>query len=134
MHERVSTDKAPKAIGPYVQATVAYPDQGSQRALVFCSGQIPVDPATGQVVPGGIREQTRRVIQNLEAVLRAADCTLADVAKTTVYMKDLGEFAEMNEEYAKHFPANLPPARATVEVARLPKDVKVEIDCIALRC
>ena len=125
MHDLVSTDKAPKAIGPYSQATVAGP-------FVFCSGQIPLVPETGQLIEGGVTEQTRRVLENLDAVLRASGCTLTSVVKTTVYLKDLGEFAAMNEEYAKFFSAR-PPARATVEVARLPRDVRVEIDCVAFR-
>jgi 2-iminobutanoate/2-iminopropanoate deaminase len=125
MHDLVSTDKAPKAIGPYSQATVAGP-------FTFCSGQIPLVPETGQLVEGGVAEQTRRVLENLDAVLRASGCTLANVVKTTVYLKDLGEFQAMNEEYAKFFAAR-PPARATVEVARLPRDVRVEIDCVAYR-
>jgi 2-iminobutanoate/2-iminopropanoate deaminase len=132
MHEVIATDKAPKAIGPYSQATVVpVPIPAvSKNTLVFCSGQIPLDPATGQLVEGGIREQTRRVLENLGAVLEAAGSSLAEVVKTTVFLKDLGEFAAMNEEYAKFFPEK-PPARATVEVARLPRDVRVEIDCIA---
>ncbi|HVY61628.1 MAG TPA: RidA family protein [Planctomycetota bacterium] len=136
LHQMISADGAPKAIGPYSQAVLT-----SGTATLFCSGQIPIDPATGQVVEGGIREQTRRVLENLKAVLAAAKLgvgglgggfQLSDVVKTTVYLKDLGEFAAMNEEYAKYFPEH-PPARATVEVARLPRDVRVEIDCIATR-
>ncbi len=123
MHTVVAAEGAPKAIGPYSQAIRA----GS---LVFCSGQIPLDPATGQVVPGDVRVQTRRVLDNLDAVLRGAGLSLASVVKTTVFLKNMSEFAAMNEEYAKSF-ASLPPARATVEVARLPRDVLVEIDCIA---
>jgi 2-iminobutanoate/2-iminopropanoate deaminase len=124
-HDIVTTEAAPKAIGPYSQAVAA-------GALVFCSGQIPIDPATGAVVPGGVAEQTRRVLENLRAVLAAAGASLSDVVKTTVYLKDLGEFQAMNEVYAQFFSAR-PPARATVEVARLPKDVRVEIDCIAVK-
>jgi 2-iminobutanoate/2-iminopropanoate deaminase len=129
MHEVVASERAPKAIGPYSQAIVVVPPQGG---MVFCSGQIPLDPATGQVVEGGIREQTRRVLDNLGAVLEAAGCGFAHVVKTTVFLKDLGEFQAMNDEYAKYF-KETPPARATVEVARLPRDVRVEIDCIAAR-
>ncbi len=125
-HEIVTTDRAPRAIGPYSQAVVA------AGGWIFCSGQIPLDPATGAVVAGGIAEQTRRVLENLRAVLEAAGASLADVVKTTVYLKDLGEFQAMNETYARFFPER-PPARATVEVARLPKDVRVEIDCVAVR-
>jgi 2-iminobutanoate/2-iminopropanoate deaminase len=123
MFDVVTSPGAPKAIGPYSQAILAGP-------FVFCSGQIPLDPATGAVVPGGVAEQTTRVLENLSAVLHAARTSLAHVVKTTVYLKDLGEFQAMNEVYAKYFPERC-PARATVEVARLPKDVRVEIDCIA---
>lgn len=119
----VHTDRAPKAIGPYSQAVVA-------GDLVFCSGQIPIDPATGDIVKGGIREQTERVLANLAAVLEAAGARLGDVVKTTVYLSDLADFQEMNAVYARSF-AESAPARATVEVARLPKDARVEIDCIA---
>ncbi len=119
----IKTDNAPAAIGPYSQAIQA----GS---FVFVSGQIPIDPATGLVVDGGIVEQTRQVLKNLVAVLQAAGCTTNDVLKTTIYLKDMGEFQLVNGIYAELF--NSPfPARATVEVARLPKDVMIEIDCIA---
>jgi 2-iminobutanoate/2-iminopropanoate deaminase len=124
MHEVVATAAAPKAIGPYSQAIRA-------GGLVFCSGQIPLDPATGELVAGGVAEQTERVLENLRAVLEAAGASLAHVVKTTVYLKDLGDFQAMNAVYARRFGANA-PARATVEVARLPRDVKVEIDCIAV--
>jgi 2-iminobutanoate/2-iminopropanoate deaminase len=120
----VSTDDAPKAIGPYSQAVVA-------NGFAFLSGQIPLDPATGQLVQGDITTQTARVLDNLQAVLGACGSSLAQVVRTTVYLKDLSEFARMNEIYAKYFPEN-PPARATVEAARLPRDVLVEIDCVAL--
>ncbi len=122
--EIVRTDGAPKAIGPYSQAVRA-------GGLVFCSGQIPLDPATMTVVGGGVAEQTRRVLQNLGAVLDAAGASLGTVVKTTVFLKDMNDFAAMNEAYAEFFPSD-PPARATVEVARLPKDVRVEIEVIAL--
>jgi 2-iminobutanoate/2-iminopropanoate deaminase len=98
--------------------------------FAFLSGQIPLDPATGHLVEGGIEEQTARVLDNLKAVLEACGSSLDRVVKTTVYLKDMGEFARMNEVYARYFPVN-PPARATVEAARLPRDVRVEIDCIA---
>lgn len=120
----ISTDRAPKAIGPYSQAVTG-------NGLAFLSGQIPLDPATGQLVEGDVAVQTERVLENLKAVLEAAGCSLASVVKTTVYLKDMGEFAQMNEVYGRYFPTQ-PPARATVEVARLPRDVRVEIDCIAL--
>ena len=119
----ISTENAPKAIGPYSQA-VAW------NGLVYLSGQIPLDPATGQLVEGGIVEQTERVLQNLKAVLEAAGSDLGHVLKTTVFLKDMAEFAHMNEIYGHYFAAN-PPARATVEVARLPRDVRVEIECVA---
>lgn len=123
MKKIVSTEQAPKAIGPYSQAVVS-------GGFAFLSGQIPLDPATGQIVPGDVAAQTVRVMENLKQVLEACGASFESVVKTTVYLKDMGEFAQMNEVYARYFPAN-PPARATVEAARLPRDVKVEIDCIA---
>ena len=122
--EIIHTDKAPAAIGPYSQAVKA-------GGFVFCSGQIPLDPETGRLVLADIREQTRRVLRNLEQVLLAAGSSLDQVVKTTVYLRDLGEFAAMNEVYAQFFAAR-PPARATVEVRRLPREVGVEIDAIAV--
>jgi 2-iminobutanoate/2-iminopropanoate deaminase len=123
MKQIVATAQAPKAIGPYSQAV-------TWNGLAFLSGQIPLDPATGQIVEGDIAVQTERVLENLKAVLEACGSSLAQVLKTTVYLKDMGEFPRMNEVYARYFPEN-PPARATVEVARLPRDVRVEIDAIA---
>jgi 2-iminobutanoate/2-iminopropanoate deaminase len=123
MNRTVSTDRAPKAIGPYSQAVIS-------NGFVFVSGQVPIDPATGQIVAGGIAEQTARVFENIKNVLEAAGSSLEQAVKTTVYLKDMGEFAQMNEAYARYFPVN-PPARATIEAARLPRDVRVEIDCIA---
>ncbi len=123
MKQIISTENAPKAIGPYSQA-VAW------NGLVYLSGQIPLDPATGQLVDGGIAEQTERVLENLKAVLEAAGSDLAHVLKTTVFLKDMAEFAKMNEIYGHYFSRN-PPARATVEAARLPRDVRVEIECVA---
>lgn len=120
----ISTPDAPAAIGPYSQAIVS-------NGFVFVSGQIALDPATGQLVPGGIEEQTTRVIENLAAVLKAAGSSLSEVVKTTVYLKDMGEFTAMNAVYAQYFSTDA-PARATVEAARLPRDVRVEIDCIAV--
>ena len=120
----VATNNAPQAIGPYSQAITA----GN---LVFCSGQIPLDPATMEIVGETITEQTNRVFQNLSGVLEAAGSSLGQAVKTTVYLKDMSEFAAMNEEYERHF-GDHRPARATVEVARLPKDVRVEIDVIAV--
>lgn len=121
----VRSDAAPKAIGPYSQATQA-------GELLFCSGQIGMDPATGEVVEGGTREQTRRALENLAAVLSAAGCTMEDVVKTTVFLADLSDFTTMNDVYAGYFDAS-PPARSTVEVAALPKGATVEIEAIALR-
>jgi len=124
MREPVATEKAPRAIGPYSQAVRA-------GGFVFCSGQIPIDPATGALVPGGIEEQTRRVLENLAAVLEAGGSSLAQVVKTTVYLADLGDFQRMNAVYAGFFP-KAPPARATVQAARLPAGALVEIDAVAL--
>ena len=122
--EVIATKDAPQAIGPYSQAIKA-------AGMVFISGQVAIDPATGNVISGGIAEQTERVLKNLEAILRAAGTGLEKVVKTNVYLKNMSEFAAMNEVYGK-FWKSAPPARATVEVARLPKDVLVEIDVIAL--
>jgi 2-iminobutanoate/2-iminopropanoate deaminase len=123
MKQIISTENAPKAIGPYSQAVV-------WNGLVFLSGQIALDPASGQLVDGGIAEQTVRVLENLKAVVEAAGSDLDHVLKTTVFLKDMAEFAAMNEIYGRYFGAN-PPARATVEAARLPRDVRVEIECVA---
>ena len=120
----ISTPAAPAAIGPYSQAIVA-------NGLAFCSGQVALDPASGQVVPGDVAAQTRQVLANLDAVLRAAGGSLATVVKCTVYLKSMDDFAAMNAVYAERFGDNR-PARATVEVSRLPKDVRVEIDAIAV--
>jgi 2-iminobutanoate/2-iminopropanoate deaminase len=121
----VATDGAPRAIGPYSQAIVA-------GGFVFCSGQIALDPASGEMVgPSDVRLQARRVMQNLEAVLTAAGSSLADVVKTTIYLADLADFAIVNEIYGSCFPL-APPARATVQVAGLPKGALVEIDAVAL--
>ena len=124
MKDRIQTDNAPKAIGPYSQAIKA-------NGFIFISGQIALDPATQQIVEGGIREQTERVMRNLAAVLEAAGSALDHVVKTTVFLADMNEFAAMNEVYGGFF-GDLPPARSTVEVKRLPRDVRVEIDVIAL--
>ena len=120
----VSTPLAPSAIGPYSQAI-----RGG--GFVFCSGQVALDPATGQVTGSEVRAQTERVMKNLEAILKAAGTDFTKVVRTTVYLKTMNDFAAMNEIYASFFPAP-PPARSTVEVARLPKDALVEIDVIAL--
>jgi 2-iminobutanoate/2-iminopropanoate deaminase len=119
----VATDKAPKAVGPYSQAVRA-------GEFLFCAGQIPLDPATGQLVAGGIQEQTARVLENIKAVLASQGIGLEHVVKTTVFMTHLADFAAMNEVYAKSFPNN-PPARSTVQVAALPKGAQVEIEVIA---
>lgn len=124
MRTAISTDRGPKAIGPYSQAIQA-------NGLIFISGQIPLDPKTNTLVEGDIRVQTERVLENLKGIVEAAGSSLGKVVKTTVFLKDMGEFAAMNEVYARYFAAD-PPARATVEVARLPRDVRVEIDLIAL--
>lgn len=119
----ISSGQAPKAIGPYSQAIRA-------GDYVFCAGQTPIDPATNNLVEGGIEEQTRRALKNLSLVLQAAGTSLDHVVKTTVFLLDMNEFAKMNAVYAEFFPAN-PPARSTVQVARLPKDARVEIEVIA---
>jgi len=119
----VSTSDSPAAIGPYSQAIAAGP-------FLFVSGQIPLDPSTGQVVAGDVTAQTHQVLKNLGAILAAAGRSYEHVVKTTVYLTDMSEFAAMNAVYATYFPAPF-PARATVQAARLPRDVKVEIDLIA---
>lgn len=121
---KIETDKAPKAIGPYSQAIVV----GN---MVYVSGQLPVDPKTGAMVEGDIRVLTLRVIQNLQAILEDAGSNLSQVVKTTVYMKNLQDFTAMNEEYGKHFTGL--PARETVEVSNLPKNSLIEISCIAIK-
>jgi 2-iminobutanoate/2-iminopropanoate deaminase len=122
--EIIQTEHAPNAIGPYSQAVKA-------NGLVFASGQIPIDPQTGQFVPGGVAEQTEQVLKNLSAVLEAAGSSLDRIVKTTVFLADMEEFAAMNEVYGRFFKEQ-PPARATVEAARLPRDARVEIEAIAL--
>ena len=124
MREIIKTERAPEAIGPYSQAVRA-------GGFVFASGQIPIDPATGQFVAGGISEQTEQVLRNLSAVLEAAGSGLDRVVKTTVFLADMNEFAAMNEVYGRYFKRDV-PARATVEAARLPRDARVEIEAIAL--
>ncbi|MBI1948379.1 MAG: RidA family protein [Deltaproteobacteria bacterium] len=127
MRRAISTDKAPKAIGPYSQAIAVVPKE-----LVFCSGQIPLDPKTGQLVEGNISVQTERVLDNIAGLLSAAGCSFDDVVKTTCWLSDMGDFATMNELYAKRF-SKEPPARSTVQAARLPRDVMVEIEVIAAK-
>ena len=123
MKAAFSSPDAPKAIGPYSQAVRA-------GQLLFASGQIPTDPATGAIVDGDVAAQTRRVFDNLGAVLKAANLSFADVVRTTVFLADMNDFAEMNAVYGTYFSEPY-PARATVQVARLPKDARVEIDLIA---
>ncbi len=125
MKTQIVTDRAPAAIGPYSQAIAAGP-------YVFCSGQIPLDPVTGQVVDGGIETQTRQVLDNLRAVLEAAGSRLDLVVKTTVFLADMADFPAMNAVYEGYFGA-VPPARSTVQAAALPKAVAVEIEAVALR-
>jgi len=122
--EVVSTSDAPKAIGPYSQAIKA-------NGFLFCSGQIPANPETGELVSGSITEQTHQCLKNLKAIIEAAGSSMSSIVKVSVFLKNMDDFGEMNEEYAKWFPVD-PPARAAVEVARLPKDVKVEIEAIVI--
>lgn len=124
MKEIIATKNAPQAIGPYSQAVKA-------NGFVFISGQIPIDPASGNVIEGDVRKQTERVLQNLRAILQAAGSSIENVMRTTVFLKNMSDFAAMNEVYATIFTAKQ-PARSTVEVAQLPKNVLVEIDVIAL--
>ena len=119
----IHTQKAPNAIGPYSQAVQAGP-------FVFISGQIPIDPSTGELVTGEIRQQTRQVLENIRQILESQGLTLDQVVKTTIFLKDLGNFVPVNEVYATYFPDD-PPARSTVEVSRLPKNVDIEIEAIA---
>ena len=124
MKQTIATAGAPKAIGPYSQAIVA-------KGLAFLSGQIPLDASTGKLVEGDVSVQTERVLENLRAVLDACGSSLARVVKTTVFLQDMDDFPKMNEVYARYF-AEHPPARSTVQAARLPRDVKVEIDAVAV--
>jgi 2-iminobutanoate/2-iminopropanoate deaminase len=120
----IATERAPQAIGPYSQAVVA-------NGFVFASGQIPIDPETGQFVEGGIAEQTEQVLRNVSNLLEAAGTSLARVVKTTVFLADMNDFAAMNDAYARFF-GDQPPARSTVQAARLPRDARVEIEVVAL--
>ena len=121
----IRTDAAPQAIGPYSQAVEA-------GGFVFVSGQIPIDPKTGGVVQGDIKEQTQLVLENAKNILAAAGCQMSAVVKSTVYLKNMSDFAAVNEVYGSYFPSD-PPARAAVEVSRLPKDVSIEIDFVAYK-
>ncbi|MDP6125299.1 MAG: RidA family protein [Candidatus Latescibacteria bacterium] len=123
--EVIATENAPAAIGPYSQAVRVGP-------TLYCSGQIPIDPATNQLITGLIEDQTRRVLDNLGAVLKAAQMSFGDVVKVTVYLTDLNNYGAMNSVYAEYF-SDAKPARAAVEVSRLPKDVGIEIECIAVK-
>ena len=124
MKKIVATEKSPKAIGPYSQAVI-------YDGIAYLSGQIPLDPATNQLVGGDIAVQTERVLENLKALLGACGASLESVLKTTIYLKDMGDFPKMNEVYGRYFEQS-PPARATVEAARLPRDVAIEVDAIAV--
>ena len=124
MREIITTEKAPGAIGPYSQAI-------KTGGMVYCSGQIPIDPETGEFISNEIAEQTEQVLRNLRAVLEAAGTSLGNVVKTTVFLADMSDFAVMNEVYGRYFNDNK-PARATVQAARLPRDARVEIECIAV--
>lgn len=125
MKKIILTESAPAPIGPYSQA-ISYGN------MVFCSGQIPLDPKTNQVVAGDLSAQTTQVMKNIEAVLKAADCQFSNVIKTTIYLTNMSDFAAVNEVYGKYFPEN-PPARSTVAVAGLPKNVSVEIEVLAVK-
>lgn len=124
MRDVIATEHAPKAIGPYSQAIRA-------NGFIFLSGQTPIDPATQQLISGSVAEQTERVMRNLEAVLKQAGSSMSKVVRCGVFLKDMNDFTAMNEVYGKFFPTN-PPARTTIQAARLPKDCQVEIDAIAL--
>ncbi|MGA8366355.1 MAG: RidA family protein [Candidatus Acidiferrales bacterium] len=124
MKEIITTEKGPKAIGPYSQAVKA-------NGFIFTAGQVALDPATGQMAQGGIAAEAARVLENLKAVVEAGGSSLGQAIKVTVYLKDMNDFAAMNEVYARYFSAN-PPARSTIEAARLPRDARVEMDLIAL--
>ncbi len=124
-YQHIKSDLAPAPIGPYSQAIEI-------NGVVFTSGQIPLDAENGLIIGGGIKEQTIKVIENLTNVLKAANCSLDDVVKTTIFLKDMNDFAHVNEIYAQYFSKAL-PARSTIEVSRLPMDVMVEIECIAIR-
>lgn len=125
MKEIISTQKAPAAIGPYSQAV-------GTGNLVFCSGQVPLVPETGALIEGGIKEQTLQVFKNIEAILAQASLTMADIVKTTVFLTDINDFADMNEVYAEYFEGNY-PARSAVQVAALPKGAKIEIEVICAK-
>ncbi len=120
----IQTEKAPKAIGPYSQAIQA-------GGFLFLSGQIPLDPGSGELVRGDIRQQTQRVLENLKGVLESQNLTMADVVKVTIFLKDMGNFSQVNDVYGSYFPSS-PPARSTVGVARLPREAGIEIEAVAI--
>lgn len=122
--QKINTPSAPKAIGPYSQAV-------SDGNYVFVSGQLPINPETGKLIQADIRTQTKQVIDNLEAILKASECSLESVTRVDVFLKDLNNFSIVNEEYAKRFNGPIPPARQTIQVAKLPLDAEIEISCIA---
>lgn len=122
--KKIETAQAPQAIGPYSQAVWASP-------LLFVSGQLPIDPTIGKLVESDIRQQIKQVLNNLEAILKAAGCSFQDVVRCDLFLKDLNDFAVVNEEYGKCFTQPIPPARQTIQVARLPLDALIEISCIA---
>lgn len=126
MRKIIATEKAPAAIGPYVQANMV-------GDFIFTSGQIPLDPATGEIVAGGIEAQTRQVFDNIKAILEEAGSSLDNVVKTTCFLADIGDFLKVNEIYADYFPIGIFPSRSAVEVSRLPKDALLEIETIAIR-
>lgn len=123
--KKIETPNAPKAIGPYSQAIAT-------EKQLFVSGQLPIDPTTGKLVESSIKIQTNRVLDNLEAILKTAGCSFSNVVRCDVFLKDLNDFAIVNEEYAKRFNSPIPPARQTIQVARLPLDALIEISCIAI--
>jgi len=126
MKKVITTDQAPNALGPYSQAIIS-----SKNGMVYTAGQIGINPGTGEIVQGGIKEQTKQVLLNLRAILEASGSKLDNIVKTTVFLNNMNDFADMNEVYGTFFPEN-PPARSTVEVTKLPKDAKVEIEAVAL--
>ncbi len=126
--EKIETADAPKAVGPYSQAVRV---NVSRSHLIFVSGQLPIDPLTGKLIEGSMEEATRRILENIQAILFAAGSSLHEVIRVEVFLKDLGDFQEMNKEYQKHFSGDHFPARQTIEVARLPMDASIEISCIA---
>lgn len=128
MLKKIETNEAPKALGPYSQAVSVT----SGQTLLFVSGQLPIDPKTGKFIEGGIKEMTRQVIENIKAILKTGNCTLLDVVRTEIFLKDLKDFAIVNEEYATHFNGSVKPARQTIQVADLPMGSPIEISCIAM--